>query len=199
MHSPIIYLLEKGTYYADSLKGHLPSEYQIDEETLLDYIDESDWLVANTLEKSYWHRNQWNEEFEDMFKNNPYINYSKEKENIILSITYENIIEWDKRVLELNEKYSKVIRENLKENKITEPAPFNQLREYFEYKDMLVDEYGGIRFAVYGDFEDCGELEFDGVFSLKDLIDEAKRTLLINRNTVIKYQICKNIVGDYHY
>ncbi|MCD8845217.1 hypothetical protein [Staphylococcus gallinarum] len=199
MHSPIIYLLEKGTDYVDSLEGFLPSEYEIDEETLFDYIDESDWLVANTLKESNWHRNQWNEEFDSMFKDNPYISYSKEGNNMVLTITHENLIKWDKRVLELNGKYNDVIKENLKNNKFTDSLPFNIFQEYFEYKDMVLDEYGGIRFAVLGDFENCGELEFYHIYSLKELVDDAKRKISIKRKSAIKYQVCTNVVGDYHY
>ncbi|MGC9650936.1 hypothetical protein ACO2FA_12725 [Staphylococcus warneri] len=51
MHSPIIYLIEKDSEYAKSMKGELPYEFFPDDEYLLDYIHESDWLVANTLEE----------------------------------------------------------------------------------------------------------------------------------------------------
>ena len=67
MHSPIIYIIEQDSEYAKSLRGNLPQENEMYDEDLFFYIDESDWLNANTLDDDHWHRNQWNEDFKNMF------------------------------------------------------------------------------------------------------------------------------------
>lgn len=198
MHSPIIYIIEKGTEYVKSLEGVLPYEDQVLEETLLDYIDESDWLAANTLEDSHWHRNQWNESFKDMFEDSLYYNFTEtEKGKMELSIHHDNLINWDKRVLELNEEYNEFLKTNLKENKFSNAFPYREFKNYFEYIDMVRNEIGGIKFVLYQDYQ--GELEFDGVFSTKDLIDHVKRTLEFKNKNKVEFQICTNVVGDYHY
>ncbi|WP_281512328.1 hypothetical protein [Mammaliicoccus vitulinus] len=198
MHSPIIYIIEKGTEYVESLGGQLPDENQLFEETLLDCIEESDWLVANTIEYSSWHRNQWDESFEDMFKANSYYNFKVTEKGIMeLSILHHNLINWDKRLLELHEEYNELLKNNLKENKFTSAFPYRDIKNYFEYKDMVEKESGGIKFVLYQDY--AGELEFYGVFNTRDLVEHAKRTFEFKNTNTIEFQICTNVVGDYHF
>lgn len=57
MHSPIIYLIKKEEN--TSYKGQLPTDNLPDEESLLDLLQESDWLEADTLSNESWHRGDW--------------------------------------------------------------------------------------------------------------------------------------------
>nr|WP_013012272.1 hypothetical protein [Staphylococcus simulans]ADD24879.1 hypothetical protein [Staphylococcus simulans bv. staphylolyticus]ADD24928.1 hypothetical protein [Staphylococcus simulans bv. staphylolyticus] len=198
MHSPIIYLIENDSDFAESMKGQLPHEYFPYEEYLLDYIDEADWLVANTLEEKNWHRNQWNDEFIDMYKQHRYFNLKQHKDNHLeLEITKENIKCWDKDLLALTKKIVKGLEGYCAKNIMAPRFLFDNIDDYFNYNDMIGKSHGGERFVVYKSYKD--ELDLYRVVSMETLIEDVRLRLQGEAHNKITYQLCQNIVGDYHY
>ncbi|EVX44299.1 hypothetical protein U271_01861 [Staphylococcus aureus F70893] len=200
MHSPIIYIIENDSDFAISMKGVLPQEKHMLEEDLLDYITESDWLKANTLEDKYWHRNQWNEEFELFFNNNPYVNLIQNKDNgLFLSFNKTHINKWYKRIIELNNECNTNLEQYIcTNNKETEyNFPFNSISHYIEYKDLMGLSFGGPRYVLYTSYKN--ELEMYDVLNLKQMIEYVRNKLEQNKLSTVSFQLCQNIVGDYHY
>lgn len=198
MHSPIIYLIENDSDFAESMKGQLPHEYFLYEEYLFDYIDEADWLVANTLEEKNWHRNQWNDEFIDMYKQHRYFNLKQHEDNHLeLEITKENIKRWDKDLLALTKKMVKALEGYCAKDIMAPRIPFDNIEDYFNYNDMIGKSHGGERFVVYKSYQD--ELDVYGVISIENLIEDVRLRLEREGQNKITYQLCQNIVGDYHY
>ncbi len=200
MHSPIIYIIENDSDFAISMKGVLPQEKQMLEEDLLDYITESDWLKANTLEDKYWHRNQWNEEFELFFNNNPYVDLIQNKDNVwFLSFNKTHINKWYKRIIELNNECNTNLEQYIcTNNKETEyNFPFNSISHYIEYKDLMGLSFGGPRYVLYTSYKN--ELEMYDVLNLKQMIEYVRNMLEQNKLSTVSFQLCQNIVGDYHY
>ncbi|MFH6326650.1 hypothetical protein ACHLQO_12185 [Staphylococcus aureus] len=200
MHSPIIYIIENDSDFAISMKGILPQEKHMLEEDLLDYITESDWLHANTLEDKYWHRNQWNEEFELFFNNNPYVDLIQNKDNVwFLSFNKTHINKWYKRIIELNNECNSNLEKYIcTNNKETEyNFPFNSISHYIEYKDMMGLSFGGPKYVLYTSYKN--ELEMYDVLNLKQMIEYVRNKLEQNKLSTVSFQLCQNIVGDYHY
>ncbi|MDQ7134592.1 hypothetical protein [Staphylococcus aureus] len=192
MHSPIIYLIENDSDFAKSMKGQLPREDFPCEEYLFDYIDESDGLVANTLDEKNWHRNHWNEEFIDMYEYHSYFNLKQHEDKCLeLEITKENIKNWDKDLLEATTKMEEILEEYCTENDMDPRITSEQI------EDIIGNSYGGERFVVY---KSCGdELDVYGVLPMKYLIDDVRLRLENEEGSSVTYQLCHNIVGDYHY
>lgn len=198
MHSPIIYLIEKDSEYAKSMKGELPYEFFPDDEYLLDYIHESDWLVANTLEEKNWHRNQWNNDFINMYKHHRYFNLKQhEDKRLELEITKEHIKNWDKDLLELTKKLAETLETHCNNNIMAPHILFDNIVDYSDYKDMIGEPHGGERFVIYKSYEN--ELNTYGVLSVKRLIEDVRLRLQREKQNSITYQLCQNIVVDYHY
>ncbi|HGO1604243.1 TPA: hypothetical protein ACK0EB_002582 [Staphylococcus aureus] len=200
MHSPIIYIIENDSDFTISMKGVLPQEKHMIEEDLLDYITESDWLNANTLEDKYWHRNQWNEEFELFFNNNPYVDLIQNKDNVwLLSFNKTHINKWYKRIIELNNECNTNLEQYIcTNNKETEyNFPFNSISHYLEYKDLMGLSFGGPRYVLYTSYKN--ELEMYDVLNLKQMIEYVRNKLEQNKLSTVSFQLCQNIVGDYHY
>ncbi|MCA1235763.1 hypothetical protein [Staphylococcus aureus] len=200
MHSPIIYIIENDSDFAISMKGVLPQEKHMLEEDLLDYITESDWLKANTLTDKYWHRNQWNEEFELFFNNNPYVDLIQNKDNVwFLSFNKTHINKWYKRTIELNNECNTNLEQYIcTNNKETEyNFPFNSISHYIEYKDLMGLSFGGPRYVLYTSYKN--ELEMYDVVNLKQMIEYVRNKLEQNKLSTVSFQLCQNIVGDYHY
>ncbi|WP_353420031.1 hypothetical protein PYH66_13450 (plasmid) [Staphylococcus delphini] len=180
------------------MKGELPYEFFPYDEYLLDYIHESDWLVANTLDEKNWHRNQWNDEFIDMYKQHPYFNLKQlEDDRLELEITKENIKHWDKDLLALTKKMAETLEAYCDKNIMAPRIPFENLDDYFNYQDMIGNSHGGDKFVVYNSYND--ELDLYGVFTMKDLIEDVRLRLNGDKQNSVAYQLCQNIVGDYHY
>ncbi|MCI2910958.1 hypothetical protein [Staphylococcus hominis] len=201
MHSPVVYIIEQDSDYAKSLGGNLPKENEMDDEILFEYIDESDWLNANTLDDNHWHRNQWNEDFKDMFDSSNYSNL-EESENGDLKLTFDqtNLESWYVRLLELNEESNRNIKGHI-ENVYRETPyffPYNSMESYMEARDMSESAYGGIRYVMYVTSPTDDELEIYDVFKQKNLMEYVQRKLE-SGNKKVEFAICQNIVGDYHY
>ncbi|MDQ7134591.1 hypothetical protein [Staphylococcus aureus] len=198
MHSPIVYLIENDSEFTESMQGQLPSEDFPYEEYLFDFINEADWLVANTLDEKNWHRNQWNDEFIDMYKQHPYFNLKQlEDDRLELEITKENIKHWDKDLLALTKKMAETLEAYCDKNIMAPRIIFDNLDDYFNYNDMIGNLHGGPKYVVYNSYND--ELELYGVFSMKDLIEDVRLRLSGDKQNSVAYQLCQNIVGDYHY
>jgi LEA14-like dessication related protein len=201
MHSPIIYIIEQDSEYAKSLRGNLPQENEMYDEDLFFYIDESDWLNANTLDDDHWHRNQWNEDFKNMFDSSNYTNL-EESENGDLKLTFDqrNLKNWYVRLLELNEESNRNIQEHLKDNYNKTPYffPYSSMDSYMEAKDMSETAFGGIRYVMYVTSPTDDTLEMYDVFKQKNLMDYVQ-SKLESGNKKVEFAICQNIVGDYHY
>lgn len=198
MHSPIVYLIENDSEFTESMQGQLPREDFPYEEYLLDAINEADWLVANTLDEENWHRNQWNDEFIAMYKQHPYFNLKQhEDDRLELEITKENIKHWDKDLLALAKKMAETLEAYCDKNIMAPRIPFDNLDDYFNYNDMIGNSHGGDKFVVYNSYND--ELDLYGVLSMKDLIEDVRLRLQGKQQNSVTYQLCQNIVGDYHY
>lgn len=201
MHSPIIYIIEQDSEYAKSLRGNLPKEKHVDDEDLFEYIDESDWLNANTLDDDHWHRNQWNEDFKNMFDSSNYTNL-EESENGNLKLTFDqtNLESWYVRLLELNEESNRNIKEHIENIDSGTPYffPYSSMDSYMEAKDMSESAYGGIRYVMYVTSPTDDTLEMYDVFKLKNLMDYVQSKLQ-SGNKKVEFAICQNVVGDYHY
>lgn len=201
MHSPVVYIIEQDSDYAKSLGGNLPQENEMDDEELFEYIDESDWLNANTLDDDHWHRNQWNEDFKNMFDSSNYTNL-EESENGNLKLTFDqtNLESWYVRLLELNEESNRNIKEHIKNIDSETPYffPYSSIDSYLEAKDMSESAYGGIRYVMYVTSPTDDTLEMYDVFKQKNLMDYVK-SKLESGNKQVEFAICQNVVGDYHY
>ncbi|PTH39461.1 hypothetical protein [Staphylococcus capitis] len=201
MHSPIVYIIKQDSDYAKSLRGQLPKENHMDDEDLFDYIEESDWLNANTLTDAHWHRNHWNESFKDLLASNKYHNLDETKNgDLILSFDQSHIKNWYKRILELNEERNCNINKYL-DNKIEKKAsffPYNNFEHYLEAKEITGNAYGGTRYVLYVTSPTDATLEMYDVLNLNELINYVDSELSKESKSV-EFQICKNIVGDYHY
>lgn len=197
MHSPIVYIVEQTEGNYKYLKGNLPDDNQVTDEELFGYIDESDWLVANTLKEENWHRGHW-ELNENILDKNDYYNIDFSNSSIELSINPDNLMNWDKRFLELSERNNEIIQQNLKSNKFTEQTSFyKSSSEYLEYLDMIGSPLGGVRFALYTVYND--ELEFYGVCKLNELISRVKRKIVWEKLEEVRYEVITNAIGDYHF
>lgn len=201
MHSPIVYIIEQDSDYAKSLGGNLPQENEMDDEELFEYIDESDWLNANTLDDNHWHRNQWNEDFKNMFDSSNYTNL-EESENGNLKLTFDqtNLESWYVRLLELSEESNRNIKEHIKNIDSETPYffPYSSMDSYMEAKDMSESAFGGLRYAMYVTSPTDDTLEMYDVFKQKNLMDYVQRQLE-SGNKKVEFAICQNIAGDYHY
>lgn len=201
MHSPVVYIIEQDSDYAKSLGGNLPQENEMDDEELFEYIDESDWLNANTLDDDHWHRNQWNEDFKNMFDSSNYTNLEEsENGNLKLIFDQTNLESWYVRLLELNEESNRNIKEHIKNIDSETPYffPYSSMDSYMEAKDMSESAYGGIRYAMYVTSPTDDTLEMYDVFKQKNLMDYVKNKLE-SGNKQVEFAICQNVVGDYHY
>lgn len=195
MHSKIIYLIENENELTNSFGGHLPLEYLITNETLFDHINECDYVEA-------YYSNDNTEEIDSIyietFENSNYFEFNQNEQGVCeVSIGHDNVINWDKRLLELNEKYNTIIKDNLSKNQFTNNHPFDTFQECYEHDEMLGDDIGGVKFVIYRDID--GELDFYSVFNISDLICYAKSTFGIQSKGKVEFQICTNVMGDYHY
>ncbi|OOV39548.1 hypothetical protein BS756_00765 [Staphylococcus sp. MB371] len=197
MHSPIVYLVEIASENYKPLEGKLPDDKQVTDDELLDFIYESDWLVANTLKEEFWHRGDWDLSVEEIFKSPDYYNLLSIDKSTIISIDANNLIKWDERFLELNEKYNQTIRKNLKANIFTDRIPFDDHSDYFEYQEMTGRDLGGIRFGIYSTYQD--EFEFFDCVNTKYLIEYVKDSLSFQNKKEIRFELITNAVGDYHF
>ncbi|WP_251522065.1 hypothetical protein [Staphylococcus sp. Marseille-Q6910] len=201
MHSPIVYIIEQDSDYAKTLGGNLPQEYEMEDEELFEYIDESDWLNANTLDDDHWHRNQWNEDIKDMFDSSSYSNL-EESENGELKLTFDqtNIESWYARLLELNEESNRNIKGHIENVNRETPHffPYSSFDSYMEARDMSESAFGGIRYVMYVTSPTDDTLEMYDVFKQKNLMDYVQHRLE-SGNKKVEFAICQNIVGDYHY
>ncbi|HHW5730101.1 TPA: hypothetical protein ACU2EH_002610 [Staphylococcus aureus] len=194
-------MIKQDSDYAKSLRGQLPKENHMDDEDLFDYIEESDWLNTNTLTDAHWHRNHWNESFKDLLASNKYHNLDETKNgDLILSFDQSHIKNWYKRILELNEERNCNINKYL-DNKIEKKAfffPYNNFEHYLEAKEITGNAYGGTRYVLYVTSPTDETLEMYDVLNLNELINYVDSELNEESKSV-EFQICKNIVGDYHY
>lgn len=189
MHSPIIYLINDDENY----KGQLPKEDvpYIDEEDFLNAISESDYMTLDISKNEHWHRNNWLDDLNDIFKDNPYMTLNNDG-NPTLTITKENLIAWFKDVLNITQKYQTGIENYLNgQLKNTIEFPFDNISDTVNFRDMVEEPYGGIRFVIFKKYND--EWQYPQIHSIKSLIDDNKFT------PGATYQVCTNIIGDYHY
>ncbi|MCE5132218.1 hypothetical protein KJB62_12655 [Staphylococcus saprophyticus] len=204
MHSKIIYLIENENKFTNSFGGHLPLEYLITNETLFEHITESDYIETNYMnnDEDYNLIDDLKEICKEVFIDSEYFDFKEDiYEEYVVSINRNNLINWDKRFLELNEKYSDKIKSNLSQNEFTTNCPFDTFKEYYEYQEMTGKDLGGYKFAIYRDIG--GELDFDTVLNINDLICYAKSDFgLQNKENFnkenIEFQVCTNVLGDYH-
>lgn len=197
MHSPIVYLVEIATENYKPLEGKLPDDKLVTDDELLDFIYESDWLVANTLNEESWHRDIWDLNVDEMFKSTGYFNLLSTEKSVVISIDSNNLMEWDKRFLELNEKYNENIKKNLNSNKFTDRIPFDNHSEYFEYQEMIGKDLGGIRYGIYSTYND--KLEFLDCVDISQLIKHVKDSLNYQNKKEIRFEVITNAIGDYHF
>lgn len=189
MHSPIIYLINDDENY----KGQLPKEDvpYIDEEDFLNAISESNYMTLDISKNEHWHRNNWLDDLDGMFKDNPYITLNND-DNPTLTITNDNLTTWFEDVLNITEKYQKGIKNYLNgQSENTIEFPFDNISDTVKFRDIVEEPYGGIRFVVFEKYDD--EWQYPQIHSIKSLIDDNKFT------PGATYQVCKNIIGDYHY
>lgn len=57
--------------------------------------------------------------------------------------------------------------------------------------------FGGPRYVLYTSYKN--ELEMYDVLNLKQMIEYVRNKLEQNKLSTVSFQLCQNIVGDYHY
>lgn len=189
MHSPIIYLINDDENY----NGQLPKDDVpfFDEEDFVNSISESDYVTLDISENKNWHRNNWLDDLNSMFENNPYVTFNNDV-NPTLTITNDNLTAWFKDVLNITEKYQTGIKNYLNgQSKNSIEFPFDNIKDTITFRDMVEKPYGGVRFIIFEKYNN--EWQYPQIESLKSLIDNNKFT------PNVTYQICTNIVGDYHH
>lgn len=204
MHSPIIYLIKKSK--DTNYNGLLPEDKEPEDELLLHLIYESDWLEPNTLSNQSWHRNDWLNSYKDIFDESPYYEYINKENHSELMITRDNIKQWCKRVIELHQLYAEALQKRLDKDEFFMFNPFDENDDPYilkrEYDSLVGQEYGGVRFVVYEEYEKCSgsnELELYDVFSMKQLIEHVKDDIVMYEKDAVTFEICHNISGDYHF
>lgn len=68
---------------------------------------------------------------------------------------------------------------------------FNDISDKIQFHDMIEEPFGGVRFIIFEKFDN--KWDYPYIRSVKSLIDDNKFT------PGTTYQVCTNIVGDYHY
>lgn len=189
MHSPIIYLIKDDENYNEQLpKDDVP---YIDEEDILNAIPKSDYVTLDIFENEHWHRNNWLDDLNDIFKDHPHVTLNNDG-NPTLTITDKNLTNWFKDALNIIEKYQKGIQNHLNgQSKNTLEFPFNDISDKIQFHDMIEEPFGGVRFIIFEKFDN--KWDYPYIRSVKSLIDDNKFT------PGTTYQVCTNIVGDYHY
>lgn len=202
MHSPIIYLIQKRQH--TNYEGVLPEDTFPDDEYLFDTIHEADWLEPNTLENKDWHRGDWQDAYNDLFDQHPYMNINHLDTHSELIITKNHIQKWFKRLVELQTQYNQLLQITLNEDALFTPDIENNHDKFIkrlEYKNMVEGEYGGVRFVIYDGFYDEDEPTRVGTMSTKELIEYVKQELTYDETQPdhITFELCHNITGDYHF
>lgn len=196
MHSPIIYLVEQGTKFAEEIGHELPSDFHQDEIQLCDLIDEADYTKENILKDYKMLDFNFEEEIYSWLKIKPYFDIDTEMN---LKISYQDIVTWDEHLLLLLEYFSKAIKQSITEHILYK---VDDVDKSLELDEKLGYEYGGFRFVVIHKDVDISEEspESGELMKTKDLFDYARYQLKKNGNDhVVHFKICTNVLGDYHY
>lgn len=192
MHSPIIYLLPDSEdfvkMYSDDedVRANIP-----DESIIQDAISECDWLVADTSKYESWHRGRW--DIEECLKGCGYGTVTLINENFIrFTLSKEDIINYFKEIVKMNEQFNNATRSYLDNNLLT-PYHLDDF-DYLKYRELHGDSFGGIQFV---------ELEGDSCFSIDNLCGMIHTLHLIfsaNKNKTLQdYIVPLNVQGDYHF
>lgn len=195
MHSPIIYLIEQGTEFAEEVGHELPSEFHQDEIQLCDLIDEADYAKENVLNESKMENFEIENDIYKWLKDKQYFNVDR---SMNLKISHYHITNWDKELLNVFEYFTHKIRQNI--GKISNQE--YDLNKEIELDEKLGNEYGGIRFLVVHKDVDTDEdsIESGEIMNTRDLINYARYQMeKENINHVVHFKICTNVLGDYHH
>lgn len=195
MHSPIIYIVENEKGLFKEMNYELDEDLIPCEEYLDERLEESDWHEPNTIKRKNWHRGEW--PIFELFDRSRYINAQETNDTIKLQINYENLKAWDEDLIKVQEKYVEKNRQKLLDNKIFYPRYDLDFNDYMELQDKIGDVYGGTVYILYKEYQ--GELELYDVFKEKDLIDYCKFEMINQNKKKIDFEVCLNVVGDYHY
>ncbi|PTI73869.1 hypothetical protein BU064_13085 [Staphylococcus succinus] len=195
MHSPIIYIVQNENGLFQQMNYQLEEDLVPCEEYLDECLVESDWHVPNTIERKNWHRGEWS--IGEMFDKSPYFDVEKFSQTIKLQINYKNIRAWEEDLIKVQDKYVEKQREKLMNNEIFYPRYDLDFYNYMKLRDKIGDAYGGTAYVLYKEYQ--GELELYDVFKEKDLIDYCKLEMINQNKKAIDFEVCLNVVGDYHY
>lgn len=195
MHSPIIYIVENENGLFKEMNYELNEDLIPCEEYLDECLYESDWHVPNTFERKNWHRGEW--PIKEMFDRPSYFDSEKTDKTIKLQVNYKSIKAWDEDLIKVKEKYIEKNLKKLHNNETFYPRYDLEFTDYMELQDKIGDAYGGVVYVLYKEYQ--GELELYEVFKEKDLIDYCKHQMINEKKKEIDFEVCLNVLGDYHY
>ena len=210
MHSPICYAVIKQEGYElpdlEDFKNNIP-----DEETIMDYVPESDWCVANVNDETLWHRGVASPEdllhllSLDGLTNVKFTDDTKQW--IKMTITQENALARLQRKTDIERKYLDVVEKGIEHGVIVDSLiSTKQYPDVFTEDDAQIclqhynetSTYGGLRIFTYEHAEWAdGDLLIDRVLKDANIIETIHYEL--NKYGVYQIYVATGITGDYHF
>lgn len=210
MHSPICYAIIKEKGYKlpelEDFKDNIP-----DEETIMDYVPESDWCVANVNDEGGWHRGVASpEDILEMLALDGLadVEFTDDtKQWIKMTIKKENALDTLQHKLDIRRKYLDVVEKGIEHGIIVD-----QLVSTSQYPDVFTEEdekvcsqhymssstYGGLRIFTYEHSEWAdGDLLMVEVLKDANIIETIHYQL--NKYGIYEMYVATGITGDYHF
>jgi hypothetical protein len=195
MHSPIIYIVQKESDLFESLDFKLDYDLLPCEEDIDDSLVESDWNTINTMNDRFWHRGEW--PLDLIFDNSRYANVEKNEKTYKLKYNFNSLKQWDEDLMLNLEKYIQTNKEVLAKDEIFYPFAHLDITDYFAIKDQIGSASGNMAYVLYKEYD--GNLELYGIYKEKDIIDHCKQIMRHKDIKEVEFEVCLNVVGDYHY
>lgn len=210
MHSPICYAVIKKQGYElpklNDFRNEIP-----DEDTIMSYLPESDWCVANVNDEVGWHRGVATpDDILEMLALGGLadVQFTDDTKHWIkMTITKDNALDNLQNKLDIRRKYLDVVEKGIKHGVIVD-----ELVSTTQYPDVFTEDdaqicfqhynetstYGGLRIFVYEE----SEWE-NGALSMSDVLKDATivESILydLNKHGVYEMYVATGITGDYHF
>ncbi|WP_341775880.1 hypothetical protein [Staphylococcus hyicus] len=195
MHSLVLYIEVTHSNY-EFKKGEFPEHYILEDEFLCQHINDCDYARGNVFdstEEGNFFKEVYLNDLKQAFDESSHFNFVQNKDSLSIQISIDELKNWDKRVIELNEIYNEGLKFMIDNDyKINSRTTLPNGETYYEYKDKVLSDVGGIRFVLYV------EGELFGVMSEKELFNYIRESYLLWNETE-SFEIAQNMIGDYHY